>query len=134
MLCMAYKLINATAARSGTAIIIDGEPCIVKSIDISKTGKHGASKVRIEAIGVFDDKKRVIARPGHERFEVPMIDKRKAQVLSIGDKSVNVMDVESFETMDLPISEELKSQAQEGAQVEYWEVDTRKIIKSLFSI
>ncbi len=93
---MAYKLINATEARSGTAIIIDGEPCIVKSIDISKTGKHGASKVRIEAIGVFDDKKRVIARPGHERFEVPMIDKRKAQVLSIGDKSVNVMDVESF--------------------------------------
>ncbi len=126
---MAYKLINATEARSGTAIIIDGEPCIVKSIDISKTGKHGASKVRIEAIGVFDDKKRVIARPGHERFEVPMIDKRKAQVLSIGDKSVNVMDVESFETMDLPISEELISKAQEGAQVEYWEVDTRKIIK-----
>ena len=126
---MSYKLINATEARTGTAILIEGEPCIVKSIDVSKTGKHGSSKVRIEAIGVFDDKKRVIARPGHERFEVPLIDKRKAQILSIGSNSVNVMDVESFETMDLPISEQLKSEVQEGAQVEYWNIDDRKIIK-----
>jgi len=126
---MSYKLINATEARTGTAILIEGEPCIVKSIDVSKTGKHGSSKVRIEAIGVFDDKKRVIARPGHERFEVPLIDKRKAQILSIGDNSVNVMDIESFETMDLPISEQLKSEVQEGAQVEYWNIDDRKIIK-----
>ena len=126
---MSYKLINATEARTGTAILIEGEPCIVKSIDVSKTGKHGSSKVRIEAIGVFDDKKRVIARPGHERFEVPLIDKRKAQILSIGDNSVNVMDIESFETMDLPISEQLKSEVKEGAQVEYWDIDGRKIIK-----
>ena len=126
---MSYKLINATEARTGTAILIEGEPCIVKSIDVSKTGKHGSSKVRIEAIGVFDDKKRVIARPGHERFEVPLIDKRKAQILSIGSNSVNVMDVESFETMDLPISEQLKSEVKEGAQVEYWDIDGRKIIK-----
>ena len=126
---MSYKLINATEARTGTAILIEGEPCIVKSIDVSKTGKHGSSKVRIEAIGVFDDKKRVIARPGHERFEVPLIDKRKAQILSIGSNSVNVMDVESCETMDLPISEQLKSEVKEGAQVEYWDIDGRKIIK-----
>ena len=126
---MSYKLINATEARTGTAILIEGEPCIVKSIDVSKTGKHGSSKVRIEAIGVFDDKKRVIARPGHERFEVPLIDKRKAQILSIGGNSVNVMDVESFETIDLPISEQLKSEVKEGAQVEYWDIDGRKIIK-----
>ena len=126
---MAYKLINATEARTGTAIIIEREPCIVKSIDISKTGKHGSSKVRIEAVGVFDGKKRVIARPGHERFEVPLIEKKKAQILSMGDDKVNVMDIESFETIDLPISEEIKSEVQEGSQVEYWEIDGRKIIK-----
>ncbi|MEM3112840.1 MAG: translation initiation factor IF-5A [Candidatus Pacearchaeota archaeon] len=128
---MAYKLINATEARSGTAIIIDGEPCIVKSIDISKTGKHGSSKVRIEAIGVFDDKKRVIARPGHERFEVPLIEKKKAQVLSISGDNANVMDIEGFETMDMKVPEELKLEIQEGSQVEYWEVDDRKVIKRI---
>ena len=73
---MPFKLINATEAKEGIAIMVDGEPCIVKSQDISKTGKHGASKARIEAVGVIDGKKRVIAVPGHERFEVPLIEKR----------------------------------------------------------
>ena len=59
---MAYKIINATEVRVGTAIIIDGAPCIVKSIDISKTGKHGHSKARIEAVGIIDNKKRVALR------------------------------------------------------------------------
>ena len=38
----------------------------------------------------------IIDVPGHERFEVPMVDKRKAQVLSLGEH-VSVMDLESFE-------------------------------------
>lgn len=128
---MSYKLINATDIKIGTYMQVDGAPCVVKSIDISKTGKHGAAKVRLEAVGVFDDKKRVLAIPGHERFEVPMIDKRKAQVLSISGKVASVMDSESFETLDLPIGEEIKESLQEGSNVEYWDIDGNKIIKRI---
>lgn len=129
---MSYKIIDATAVKNGTTIMIEGEPCTAKSIDVSKTGKHGSSKVRIEAIGIFDGKKRVIARPGHERFEVPLIEKRKAQILSVGENSVNVMDIENFETFDLPKPSEEDinpSGLKEEVQVEYWEVDGRKVIK-----
>ena len=127
---MAFKLINATDAKEGTAIMINNEPCIVKNIDLSKTGKHGASKCRIEAIGVMDDKKRVIAVPGHERFEVPMIEKRKAQVLSVGEMA-NVMDLENFETFDIAIPNDLKENIKEGSNVEYWVIEGAKIIKRL---
>ena len=41
---MVLKIINATEAKVGTNINVDGEPCTVKKIDISKTGKHGHSK------------------------------------------------------------------------------------------
>ena len=75
---MVLKLINATDAKVGTNIIVDGVACTVKKMDVSKTGKHGHAKVRIEAVGIIDGKKRVIARPGHERFEVPMVNKKKA--------------------------------------------------------
>ncbi len=126
---MAYKIIEGTAVRSGSTIIIDGEPCNVKSIDVSKTGKHGHAKVRIEAIGIIDGKKKVIARPGHERFEVPLIEKKKAQVLSMSPEAVNVMDIESYETFDLPIPTEEVPELYEGDQVEYWEVEDKKIIK-----
>ena len=126
---MARGLIQATAARSGTAIIVDGNSCIVRSNDISKSGKHGASKCRIEAIGILDDKKRVIAVPGHERFEIPMIDKRKGQILSIGEKA-SLMDLESFETLEnVQLDDDVKGKLKEGDQVEYWNIEGRKIIK-----
>lgn len=127
------NLIDATGVKTGSSIVIDGEPCVVKSIDKSKTGKHGASKVRIEAIGIIDDKKRIIARPGHERFEVPMIDKRKGQILSITDNNASLMDLDNFETKEMPFSEETKEQLKEGAQVEYWSISGRSIIKRVLS-
>lgn len=129
---MALKLITAHEARTGATILVEGNACIVRNNDVSKTGKHGASKCRIEAIGVIDGKKRVVAVPGSERFEVPLIEKKKAQVLSInptGDMA-NVMDLESFETMDLPMMEEAKGTFNAEDQVEYMVIDEKlKVIR-----
>jgi len=129
---MALRLITAHEVKPGSTILIDGVACVAKSNDISKTGKHGASKCRIEAIGLVDDKKRVVAVPGGERFEVPLIEKKKAQVLSVtpaGDMA-NVMDLESFETMDLPIVEEARQDVKPETQVEYMIIDEKlKVIK-----
>jgi len=127
---MVLKLINATEAKVGTNIILDGVSYTVKSIDISKTGKHGAHKCRIEAIGIINGQKKIVVVPGHERFEVPLVEKRKAQVLSLGDgKTVSVMDLESFETIEVPCDEEIKSQMEENSNVEYWNVKGEKIVK-----
>lgn len=125
--------IDAYNVRVGTTISIDGVACSVKNIDISKSGKHGASKCRIEAIGVIDDKKRIVAVPGSERFEVPMIEKRRAQVLSF-DKlksTASVMDLENFETIEIPVAQDIVNEMQENRNVEYWDVDGKKIIKRL---
>lgn len=125
---MVLKIINATEARSGTNILIEGEPYTVKKIDISKTGKHGHAKARIEATGIINQQKKVFVVPGHERFEVPMVNKRKAQVLSVADK-VSVMDLENFETMEIDCSEDIKSELSENSNVEYWDIEGRRIIK-----
>ncbi len=126
---MAFKLINATEARQGSAIIVDDVACIVRSNDISKTGKHGHAKCRIEAIGIIDGKKKVFAMSGHDRLDVPLINKNKAQLLSISSDKASVMDLESFETLEIVIPEELKEDLKEGDQVEYWDVEGAKIIK-----
>jgi translation initiation factor 5A len=126
---MVLKLIDATDIKPGTNIIIDSEPYTVKSIDISKTGKHGASKCRIEALGIINDQKKIIVVPGHERFEVPMIDKRKAQVLAINGNIANIMDLESFESFDINIPKEIEKEIKEEDNVEYWDIEGRKIVK-----
>lgn len=125
---MVLKIINATEIRVGTNILMDGEPYTVKKIDISKTGKHGHSKARIEAASILGSNKKVFVVPGHERFEVPLVDKRKGQVLSKDDK-VSVMDLTNFETMEIDCPEEIKSELQENSNVEYWDIEGRKIIK-----
>ena len=125
---MPLKIINATEAKPGVNILVDGAPCTVRNQDLSKTGKHGAMKARIEAIGIVDGKKRVLLKPGHERLEVPNIDKRKGQIISITGNEANMMDVETFETITLPIPEDVTDVA-EGIQVEYWDIEGIKVIK-----
>ena len=125
---MVLKLIDATQVKSGTNILIEGEAYTAKSNDKSKSGKHGAAKCRIEAVGIISGKKKIIAVPGSERFEVPLIDKRKGQVLSVGDSTASIMDTESYETLDVPFVEEVKDQLEAEKQVEYWDIEGQKAI------
>ncbi|MEM4331064.1 MAG: translation initiation factor IF-5A [Candidatus Pacearchaeota archaeon] len=129
---MVLKVVSATDLRVGSNIYYEGEACVIKSIETSKTGKHGASKCRMEALGLVSGKKKVIVCPGHERFEVPLIEKKKAQVLSVNGDNASVMDSDSFETLEIPISEEIKDQVKEGANVEYWDIEGTKILKRVF--
>lgn len=129
---MVLKLIDAHGSKPGTTIMVDNEACTVLSNDISKTGKHGASKCRIEAKEIFTGKKKIVAVPGDTRFDVPLIEKKKAQVLSVTEDKASVMDLDSFETIDLPFMDELKGQLAPEQQVEYWDVEGKKVIMRIF--
>ena len=127
---MVLKIINATEARTETNILVDGVSCVVKNIDISKTGKHGHAKCRIEAVGIITGNKKVFVIPGHDRLEVPNVDKRKAQVLSKSDGNINLMDLESFETLDVPCPDkDVFEQLQADGNCEYWDIEGEKIVK-----
>ena len=128
---MVQKVIEATEMRLGTYVLLDNVAHQVKKMDISKTGKHGHAKVRFEAVSAMTGKKKVGVVPGHDKFEVPMIDKRQAQVLSISGDIASLMDNENFENIDLPISEEMKNSVVEGGTVEYWDIEDEKIIKKV---
>jgi len=126
---MVFKLIHATEAKPGTAISFEGDSYIVKSNDISKSGRHGHSKCRIEAEHIIDGKKKVFNIAGHNKFEVPLITKNNGQILSIAGNRASIMDLKSFETLEILVPEELKEELNEGDQVEYWDVEGIKLIK-----
>jgi len=59
-----------------------------------------------------------------------MIDKRKAQILSISGDEVQLMDLDNYETFQLPIPEEYKGQLTAGEEIMYMiAMDRRKITK-----
>lgn len=115
--------------KPGNLVVIDGEPCKVVSIEKSKPGKHGSAKARIVAIGIFDNVKRSIVGPVDSHVDIPIINKRTAQVVSIMD-TVQLMDLETYEMFEtnLPEDEDIKNRLEPGVTVEYWEVMNRKMI------
>ena len=102
------KPVSVGSLKKGNYVIVDGAACVVSDTQVSRPGKHGHAKVRLTAVGIIDGRKRQIVMPGHDHIDVPIIDKRTAQVLSIHGDSVNVMDLETYETFDLKIPGELK--------------------------
>ncbi|RLE80455.1 MAG: translation initiation factor IF-5A, partial [Thermoprotei archaeon] len=57
---MSTRPVEAGGIKTGSFIVIDGEPCRVVEVEKSKPGKHGSAKARIVAIGLFDNVKRSI--------------------------------------------------------------------------
>ncbi len=100
-------------------IIIDDEPCKILSISTSKPGKHGESKARIEAVGLFDGTKRSIVHPVKHRVGVPMIDKRQGQVITAGGNAAQVMDLETYETFEMVVDEEFQGKLEAGQDISY---------------
>jgi translation initiation factor 5A len=107
--------------KVGKYVIIDGEPCRVVSYTTAKTGKHGHAKANVVGIGIFDGVKRTLVAPVDAKVEFPIIDKRIAQVLAIMGDTVQLMDMETYETFETstPPKEELEGELREGAEVEY---------------
>jgi len=128
---MTTKMIAANNVQKGSFIILEGAACKVVDVEISKPGKHGHSKVRVSAVGLVDGKKRIVVMPGHDNVEVPLIEKKTAQVLSVHGDMANVMDSETYETFDLKVPEDFKGQVSEGSSVLYWTILNEKVIKQV---
>ncbi|MBW2965759.1 translation initiation factor IF-5A [Candidatus Woesearchaeota archaeon] len=125
------KIVSVGSLKKGSYVILEGAACRVTNTSTSRPGKHGHAKVRLEAVGIIDGKKREVVMPGHDNIDVPVIDKRNAQILSIHGDIANVMDSETYETFDMKIPEDLKNEIVEGATVLYWTILGQKIMKQI---
>lgn len=126
------KFEKAGRIKQGQWILIDGAVCRVNDVQISSPGKHGSAKVRITAIGVFDGQKRQMLKPSGADVEVPIIKRKYGQVLAVMGDQVQIMELESYETFELPMpdEEEIASKLEPGAEIEYMEAgEYRKISK-----
>lgn len=117
------KPVDVGSIRVGQYILIDNEPCRIVEYEKSKPGKHGAAKARIVAIGLFTEQKKNVISPVDAKIEVPIIEKRSGQVIALMGESVQIMDLETYETFETPLPKgDLKSKLNSGVEVEYWKM------------
>ncbi len=126
---MATKSSSMKGLKPGHYVIIDDEPCKVVKITLSKPGKHGSTKARLDAVGIFDKRKRSIMKPADANVQVPIIEKNKAQVISVSGEFVQLMNLGDYSTFEANIPPELKGKLESGKEVGYWKIGNKVLVK-----
>jgi translation initiation factor 5A len=117
--------------KVGRYIVIDNEPCKLVEYITSKPGKHGEAKARMVAIGLFDRQKRSLVHPVKHKVHVPLVDRRKAQILAHMGSEVQMMDLETFETFNIPLAdipEKFHSTMEPGNEIVFLSAMGRKLV------
>jgi len=119
--------------KPGKFVIIDGEPCKVMDVSSSAPGKHGSAKMRIVGVGIFDNQKRMLYGPASDDAEVPILERKKGQILSYDGTSIQIMDTVSYETFDLAVPEDMRGDIESGKEIDYFECMGRKMLTRISS-
>lgn len=112
-------------------VIIDGAVCRVERVQVSTSGKHGHAKVRLDGLGIFDNTRRSIIAPSHENVEVPIVEKKRGQVVSITGSKAQIMDLTDYSIMEMDIPAERQDKIKQGEEIDYFEVLDVKTLKEL---
>jgi translation initiation factor 5A len=127
---LATKQVELKTLKMGSYIVIDGEPSRIVSYQTAKTGKHGSMKARVDAIGILDNQRRSIVKPVSTKVETPIITRKKAQITHIMGNTLGLMDLETYESFEATIPNDLEGTPVEGAEIEYIEaMGRRKMVK-----
>jgi len=115
--------------QEGNYVMIDDAPCVINAYSTAKPGKHGSAKARVEGRGVFDDRKRNFTQPVDAKVWVPIIDRKQGQVVSVQNGDMQLMDLETYETITMRVPEGVDPSPDD--EIEYLEYEgQRKIVRS----
>ena len=121
---LSYKIAKVGDLKVGSYAMVDGVPSRIMSLQKSKSGKHGSAKYRCSAISLFDGSKRSFVSPVDASINIPIVEKNPAQIVSMGDSSLQLMDLETYEVFEvaMPADKEIVAKLAAGKEVEYWKI------------
>lgn len=97
---------QASSLRIGGFVMINDRPCKITDMSTSKTGKHGGAKVHLTGNDIFTDKKMVCIYSSTDNVDVPIVNNKEYQLLSIDDESfMSMMDEKGKQREDLKLVE-----------------------------
>lgn len=122
---------TAKDLKEGKYVLIDDIPCKIVNIESSKSGKHGSAKMRITAVGVFEGQKKTFLTPGDADVEVPIIERKNVQIMSVSGKNAQVMDSKTYEIYDIAIPDELVGEAAAGKEADILEAMGKRKVERI---
>ncbi len=118
--------------KVGKYAIMDDHPCRVVSIDKSKPGKHGAAKMNVVGISLTDGSKHSLMKPSDADCKVPIVERKRAQIVSVSGNSAQLMDLENYETFEVTVPEDMMKDLEAGKELEYMNVMGARILQRIY--
>jgi translation initiation factor 5A len=115
--------------QEGAYVMIDDAAVQINSYSTAQPGKHGSAKARVEGRGVFDDKKRSFSQSVDQKIQVPIIERKQGQVLSVQGGEAQIMDQESYDTFTMKVPDEVEMSPDDEIEFLEWE-GKRKIVRN----
>jgi len=128
---MDVKNEEVSSLKAGRYIMMDGRPCEIVGMDWSAPGKHGHAKYRVTGIDILTGNKKMGVYTSHDKVEVPIIEKKTAQILSVAEDKAQAMDMQTYETFEVIVPPEFKGQVKPDSEVTFWEILDQKVIKQV---
>ena len=77
------------------------------------------------------DSKHSLVSPVSANVDVPLINKKNGQIISLSGQTLQIMDLESFEVFETSaVEDDIRDKITQGGEVEYWKVLERiKIVR-----
>lgn len=116
--------------KQGMYILHKNEPHLVLKNYIVTTGTHCHVKNKLDVKGLFSGKYEILTFSPHDNVEDVEIIRKKAQLLSSTNNSLQIMDLVSYETFEATADEEIMNKLKDGDEVTYIEFNNaRKVIE-----
>lgn len=108
-----YQAIGSV--KKGDYVMIEDRPNQVRSLSVSKTGKHGSAKAIITGIDIFNGKKSITSGTTSDNIAIPKVVKEEVMLIDISSDltQLTVMDdTNTTSEIQLYADEELKDKIQ----------------------
>ena len=112
----------------GSWFMHDKEPWQVKRVETVVCGTHSHSKTKLHVKNLYGGGERVLVFAHQDPVEIVDIFKKAASVISKSKDKVQIMDTQSYETLDADISKELFQELNEGDNVTFVDFNGKIIV------
>lgn len=115
-------MIEAKKISKGTYIEYEDKPYYVHKAQSMVVSRHSHTRVKLDLISVLDRDKRSITVAPHDKLKDIEIIRRHGQFITHSGKNLGqIMSMDTYETFDAEIPDEIASQISEGDEVTYVE-------------
>lgn len=109
----------ATDLERGKFFEHKGELLQVTARNLVTCGTHSHTKLVFTVCNIMGKQEKKITLAHNDRVDMVDITKKKATIISISGNDVQIMDIQSYETLDAKVNSSILSSLVEGEEITY---------------